>query len=69
MKSGKTCTTSVLDLVPDRPDWEVGCRIAFNTRYIVMDDFVVDFKLALKIFKAMQLRSIVRCVDIEKCPL
>lgn len=51
---GKTCTTSVLDLVPDRPDWEVGCRIAFNTRYLVMDDFVVSYKLAIKRFKAMQ---------------
>lgn len=54
MKSGKTCTTSVLDLVPDNPNWEVGCRIAFNTRYIVMDDFVVGFKLAIKKLKDMQ---------------
>lgn len=54
MKSGKTCTTSVLDLVPDNPNWEVGCRIAFNTRYIVMDDFVVDFKLAIKKLKDIQ---------------
>lgn len=48
MKSGKTCTTNVRDLVPDRPDWEVGCRIAFSTRYLVMDEFVLSLKLCNK---------------------
>nr|XP_022316670.1 uncharacterized protein LOC111120236 [Crassostrea virginica] len=29
---GLTCTNSVHDLKPDRPDWKDGCRIEFNER-------------------------------------
>lgn len=37
---GKICIMSVFDLVLDRFDWEVGCRIVFSMRYLVMDEFV-----------------------------
>ena len=35
---GMTCTNSVHDLKPDRPDWKDGCRIGFNEKYVQNDE-------------------------------
>lgn len=48
MKLGKICIMNVCDLVFDRFDWEVGCRIVFSMRYLVMDEFVLSLKLCNK---------------------
>ena len=36
--SGMTCTNSVHDLKPDRPDWKDGCRIEFKEKYVQNDE-------------------------------